>query len=221
MGRGRVSGALRRRIWGATRSRVREPPFRYHALWFTGTRDPFPRDRLTWDVRPYLAIYSLLGVRYFVTPNTWPFPLDLPKAYEGEVTIYENPGAIPRARVVHVVERVSTVEEALRRLGRPSHDPRSTAVVVGIGDDVTAGRPSNPGSAIITRYESTRVVVRTKTDRPGLLVLTDTSDEGWRAWIGGRPTRIELADGAFRGVWVPAGEHDVTFEYEPDGCRTG
>lgn len=156
-----------------------------------------------------------------MVPNTWPLLFDLPKAYEGEVTIYENPRTVPRARVVHAVERVPTVMEALQRLARPLRDPRTTAVVVGTGVGFTAGTAASHAEATITRYEPTRVVVRTRTDHPGLLVLTDTWDAGWHARIDGRLTRIELADGAFRGVWVTPGEHDVTFTYEPEGFRRG
>jgi uncharacterized membrane protein YfhO len=49
----------------------------------------------------------------------------------------------------------------------------------------------------------------------GWLVLSDAWYPGWRATLDGLATRLYRADYLFRSVWVPPGNHTVTFEYRP------
>ncbi len=53
------------------------------------------------------------------------------------------------------------------------------------------------------------------------LVLRDTWAPGWSAHIDSRPVEIHVADGAFRGVRVPVGEHTVVFTYASPGWTWG
>jgi uncharacterized membrane protein YfhO len=55
----------------------------------------------------------------------------------------------------------------------------------------------------------------------GMLVVNDTYYPGWRAFIDGRPAPILRANGAFRGVRVPAGARSVSFAFEPMSFRLG
>jgi hypothetical protein len=51
--------------------------------------------------------------------------------------------------------------------------------------------------------------------RPRLLVISDAWHPGWRAAIDGVEAPIHRANYMFRGVFVPAGEHTVRFDYWP------
>ena len=55
----------------------------------------------------------------------------------------------------------------------------------------------------------------------GLLVLTDNYASGWEARVDGRLTPVYVADHAFRAVFVPAGAHQVEFEYNPLSFKLG
>ena len=54
-----------------------------------------------------------------------------------------------------------------------------------------------------------------------MLVLADANFPGWVARIDGKEAPILRADYLFRGVLVPAGEHDVAFAYEPRPLALG
>lgn len=54
---------------------------------------------------------------------------------------------------------------------------------------------------------------------PGLLTVKDRNMAGWRAYLNGKEQPI--ADGIWRVIDLPAGEHVVEFVYEAPGLRTG
>jgi hypothetical protein len=60
-----------------------------------------------------------------------------------------------------------------------------------------------------------RQVFDTHTSRPALLVFSEVYFPGWKAVIDGEPTRIHVANHAFRSIFLPAGEHHIEFKYEP------
>jgi uncharacterized membrane protein YfhO len=50
---------------------------------------------------------------------------------------------------------------------------------------------------------------------PALMVLADSYYDGWEAEVDGQPTPVYRANYALRGVFLPAGEHTVVFNYRP------
>jgi uncharacterized membrane protein YfhO len=65
------------------------------------------------------------------------------------------------------------------------------------------------------------VTIRARSQRPGLLVLSDNYYPGWKAKVDGEPADVERVDYLFRGVRVPAGASTVEFRYEPLSWRIG
>lgn len=71
------------------------------------------------------------------------------------------------------------------------------------------------GAAALLTSDSDQVVIHVEADSPGWLVLSDTWYPGWLAWIDGERVEILPANYLFRGLEVPAGEHQVVFRYQP------
>lgn len=77
-------------------------------------------------------------------------------------------------------------------------------------------------AARIEPHESfDQVVVEVRDTRPGVLVLADAWYPGWRATVNGKPVEIGKVEGAFRGVEVSEGAHEVVFYYEPRSFQIG
>jgi hypothetical protein len=146
-------------------------------------------------------------------------------AYDGELRVFRNATAMPRAFVVHRVEVAPGPDAALRRLKRLGFDPATTVVLEGF--PAGAAATFRPGSgpalvpAAVAHDGDGQVTVRTAASAPGVLVLTDVFYPGWVATVDGAPAPIYPADYAFRGVVVPAGEHIVEFAYRPTSFAAG
>jgi uncharacterized membrane protein YfhO len=55
----------------------------------------------------------------------------------------------------------------------------------------------------------------------GVLVLLDSFERGWHAWVDGKRTPVLRADAAFLGVRLRPGTHQVRLEYRPRGVPEG
>jgi uncharacterized membrane protein YfhO len=81
-------------------------------------------------------------------------------------------------------------------------------------EDLPAPAGEAAGTATITEYTPDVVRIATEGDG-GVLVLTDTWAPGWQAEVDGEPATIHRVDGAFRGVALEPGAHEVVFRYVP------
>jgi hypothetical protein len=162
-----------------------------------------------------------------------------PLVYEGEIHIYQNPEAFPRAFLVGQVDHVESPERALDLISDPSYDLRRRAAVDGpvpsgfLTQDDLSGTPvllspsqdvarsGGVGSVEIRQYTPHRVILEAEALRPALLVLTDTYFPGWRAAVDGHDVEILRVNGAFRGVPLTPGSHTIEFNYEPKSVRRG
>jgi uncharacterized membrane protein YfhO len=77
------------------------------------------------------------------------------------------------------------------------------------------------GSARVKSYKPNKIELEVSTDKNAVLVSSEVHYPGWRATIGGQHSKTLLVNTAFRGLYVPAGNHRVTFTYESASFRTG
>ena len=70
------------------------------------------------------------------------------------------------------------------------------------------------GTAEIVSYKPQEVIIKTESDQPKLLFLSDNYYPGWKAQVDGEETPIWRADYTFRAVPLIAGEHLVRFYYD-------
>lgn len=165
---------------------------------------------------------NLLGLRYIATsvplssldPSALPgdFPLI---AQTGDGYIYENPRALPR--VMFASSAAPADLDILLNMGRwPDVDLEST-VLLSAEDLKESGLQATrgSGSARITSYSNTEVVIDCTSTRGGYVVLNDLWHPWWVATLDGTATPILRANVLFRAVRVPYGHHTVRFTFAP------
>jgi hypothetical protein len=168
-----------------------------------------PRAQLLPDGIKLSPVLDLLGVRHVVYRGT-PQPNVRPAFQGNDYWALTNHAALPRAFVPRRVEMVTDDYERLGKLASAQFDPRAVAYV----ESVVSLPNECRGEAEITTEIPTRVTVSVKMETPGLVVLADLWDKGWRAYRDGQRVPILRANHAVRGVLVPAGAGTVEFRYE-------
>jgi hypothetical protein len=168
-------------------------------------------------------VFDLVGIRHaLLPPGTAPQRPELTVTYDGpDGRIFRNEAALPRA---YLVGRGRCVDDrqARRLIAARAVDFRHEVLLADCVGPAPAAEPPGPGaSARITGHGPHAVQVRTVTDKPALLVLTDTWYPGWTARVDGREARLWRANHAFRAVRVSPGEDLVEFRYEPAWLTLG
>jgi hypothetical protein len=138
--------------------------------------------------------------------------------HSGDVKIYENHAALPRAFIVHEAIVSDNDEQALDVLQGEDFNLKRSVVLSNGRSLETSQEESN---ATITRYDAHHIELQAKLDTSGYLVLTDTFYPGWTANVDGNPATIRRADLYFRAIALEPGEHKVTLRYRPKAAYLG
>ncbi len=91
----------------------------------------------------------------------------------------------------------------------------------GLPAALLAGTPGTPGTATLIDDGALRLIITTDAPEPGILVVRDAYHDGWKAYVDGTEAAVLPADLGSRAVSVPAGHHQVVFEYDPPAVRLG
>lgn len=71
------------------------------------------------------------------------------------------------------------------------------------------------GHVMIALYSASKIALSVDLDGPGILVASNTYSPYWKCKVDGAEEDIFPADGAFWGVYIEKGWHEVVFEYRP------
>lgn len=140
--------------------------------------------------------------------------------HSGDVKVYEITDAPPRAELICDPEFVSSDDAAFAQLAESPREP----VIVGQGPAGTTGCDSaEPGTLEVLRYRPERVDIRVDVADAGVyLLLRDQWYPGWEVTVDGEAAGAPLkANGVFRAVPVPEGQHLITFTYRSEPALTG
>ncbi|MEM9290048.1 MAG: YfhO family protein [Acidobacteriota bacterium] len=185
---------------------------------------------------------SYLGVRYILDhPTMYVFHHpEVLKVYEGEDgLLYENPNPLPRLFLPRQVEVFESADQALAHAqGNPDFAQTAAA----------APPPTNLGSRFLrwlappstdtpslpppAQYPNGEGVIEDLQVEPGLiratlrtegLALATTSQPaipGWSCWVNGQRAPLVRVNGAFLGVLLTPGDHQVEMRYTIPAWRT-
>jgi hypothetical protein len=136
---------------------------------------------------------------------------------------YEEVHAGGRMRWLPCAVFAEDGEDALDLMGNETINLSNTVVLEGVET------PAQPGCAQTeTEYElifnintPEHILIQTHTSHDGWLLLADTWYPGWKALIDGEEVDILNGDYLFRAVWLPSGDHTVTYGYQPRSFLIG
>jgi hypothetical protein len=130
----------------------------------------------------------------------------------------------PRSFMVYEHQPVASDAEAFAALrAAPEAVGSRVVLVVPPGEPAPepAAKPATKPEVTLLTYAPRLSSWRVRTAADGFLVTTDAFYPGWTVALDDRPARLFRANGAFRAVHLPAGEHVVTYRYAPWSMRLG
>ena len=171
------------------------------------------------DVAHDRQLLDFLNVCFLVSRE--PLADFTPLTQVGDVRVYRNENAAPRAFAVGEVEALESTQGSVAWV--KSHQARlREAAVLDEPLPVELSRDAAAHAEVVIRdYRDTAVSIDVTVTDAVLLVLTDTDYPGWQASIDGQATKLYRADALFRGVVVPRGAHRIDFQYRPKAFWQG
>jgi hypothetical protein len=165
--------------------------------------------------KPFL---SFLNVRYAISTAGPPPGWHVVASQRGS-RLLENERVLPRAFVPNrlVVGRSGGIDSTFASMQEVT-DFREVAWIdapMPLHD-----RSNGPGAVSIVRRPN-GFNFRVTMAHDGWMVISEPAWKGWRAYIDGRRVEIQIANLAFLGVYVPAGNHAVRVVYLPDAFVIG
>jgi hypothetical protein len=161
------------------------------------------------------AAIGLMNVRYLISRT----PVEGPQFQHVETIaghgIFENARVLPRFFLVHRIRPARSLAESAAALHAADFDLSREAIVEGAVEDLGPATAAARDTVSVISYAPSRIVLRTASSAPALLVATDAYYPGWRATVDGEASALRIADVAFRGVRVPAGDHTVEMRFAP------
>lgn len=167
-----------------------------------------------------LRLAGLTNTEYLVIPSRIADDR-LEEVHVGSrAALYRYRDALPRAFLVGSTE-VLPPDAALERYLSEAFDARTTVI---LEEPLPADVEVQEGAAGVVEWlerQPDEFRLRVAPDRAAMLVVLDNWFPAWKAFVDGREVPVHRANYTFRAIAVPAGEHTVTFSYEPTELRSG
>jgi hypothetical protein len=155
-------------------------------------------------------ILDMLNVRYVIFRGAP--PAGVRALYtDSDYWVYFNERALPRAFVPRQTQVIPDTESRLQAMSMKTFDPRETAY---LEQSVDLPQPIS-GSVEFLEDSPQLVTLSAKMETPGVVILADRWDRGWRAYVNEAEVPILRVNHALRGVRVDTGESTIRFAYEP------
>ncbi|WP_034925570.1 YfhO family protein [Gillisia sp. CAL575] len=158
-----------------------------------------------------MSMLNMLNVKYFIVPT------------EEGPTAQQNPEAMGNAWFVNTIKWVNTPNEEILSLA--DTDINTTAII---------NSEFKNSELVVSKAQDSTASIKLISQQPNILVYKSTSskeqyavfsemyyENGWNAYIDGKGTPHYNVNYVLRGMQVPAGDHTITFKFEPQVIKTG
>ncbi len=214
---------------------LEEPGYHLHGVWsITGFHDLTVGryDRILKEFEPlvqqflrtgvpsagFQSLLNLLSGKYLAAPKLLELNMAAyPLRFEGpRYRLYENPQALPWFYLVPEAEVLDRGEAVLARLLSGRADLSGVALL----ERAPTVRLDGAGDRAADRVEPLahdpkEGLIRLRTQSAGarVLVVSENYQSNWSVWVDGEEAEMLRVHYIWKGVALPAGEHEVEFRY--------
>jgi len=158
-----------------------------------------------------LPVYNMLNTKYIIQADN-----------SGQGQVYNNPEALGAAWFVKGVRFGNGPAEVMGALN--NFNPRDTAILFAADQAAVAGiTPADSASSIRLLYNDNDEIAYAATSGGNQLAVFSEIfyNKGWKAYIDGKESPILRVNYVLRGLVIPAGQHQLRFEFKPASYYTG
>lgn len=159
-----------------------------------------------------MEVFDMLNTKYFIVPNQ----------QTGKPMAQLNPGAFGNCWLVNGIKYVTTADEEMAALDRT--DLKDTAVVENKFKAQIKQTPAPDSSAFVKLKQNLndKIDYTFHSSTPQFAVFSEIYyPRGWNVFIDGQKTDYVKTDYVLRGMYVPAGDHEIEFRFEPTSYTNG
>jgi len=155
-----------------------------------------------------MKVLNMLNTKYYL--------------YQGKLG-FENPYIYGNAWFVNSVKMVNNPNEEI--LAIKDTDVKNMAIVDKVFENQVKGKSFSPSSEDIIQMESylpNKLIYKTQSKNEQLAIFSEIYyKDGWNAYIDDKKVDHLRANYILRGLVIPAGNHTVTFKFEPEMYAIG
>lgn len=157
-----------------------------------------------------MQVLNMLNVKYFIIPT------------EQGVQAQQNPEIFGNAWFVNNIKWAESADEEIISLGETNL--KSTAIISDqFRDELQQFAEVDTTATIqLISHQPNELVYQYSSGTEQLAVFSEVYyPHGWTAYIDGNKTSHIQANYVLRAMMVPAGDHQITFKFEPEVIRKG
>jgi hypothetical protein len=159
-----------------------------------------------------MACFNMLNAKYIITQGG-----------NGQPQAQRNPNACGNAWSVNTVNIVADADAEMAALS--SFNPKTSAIVDTRFSDYLGNQTTfAPAKLKLTSYDP-KYMEYSFEGGDAFVVFSEIYYEGsgndWQAYLDGAPIDHIRVNYTLRGIKVPAGKHEIVFEFKPDSYYTG
>ncbi|MCE2788903.1 MAG: YfhO family protein [Saprospiraceae bacterium] len=159
-----------------------------------------------------MAVFNMLNTKYFILPGQ-----------DGTPTVQRNPAALGNAWFVNQIKMVPDANAEIDSL--TGLDAAGNVIIHKEFSEYVKGmNPSKNGTISLTSYTPNKLDYQYETQGEQFAIFSEIyygPGKGWQAYLDGKPVEHIRVNYLLRGMRLPSGKHQVTFEFKPDAYYTG
>ena len=137
------------------------------------------------------------------------------------VVIMENSQVYPRAFIVGKWVEKTTENEMLETLINDNFYPTRSVILSESFNSFNQENADSKSEVKYLEYEDQKSKLLVRSEKPGLLFISELWYPGWKVFVDNREHEIMRANYSFRAVPIPQGQHEVLFIYDPKSFKIG
>jgi len=169
-------------------------------------------------------LLGMMNVKYILSPYRFEHKGENMDDYEfidlfDDTYVYENKAVLPRAYIVRKVETITQPKQLFFLMQQDGFNPKQTAFIEENADFYFEQGPFI--EIPITFYSPNKVDFSVTLEKPGFLVFSDAWYPNWKAYDNGQEIKVYKTNYLVRGVYLPAGQHQIEFMYQSTAIELG